>query len=502
MATNYPTSLDTSTEQPSPLAATEMDDAGFEHDVVHTNHSGAIIALETKVGTGSSTASAGTVFAGSGAGVSGWTSTPTLSSVTADLVGNADTATLASAATALATARSINGVSFDGTGDITVAAAAGTLTGATLASGVTASSLTSVGTLSGLTVSGDANFDSGTLFVDASSNRVGINTTSVSAELDVHGTSNPEIRIRATDGTSPSLYFGDETDNVRGGIVFDTSANRLQFHGYNNSIRMVIDSSGDVGIGTTLPAYRLDLNGDLRVRGTSFLENAGTGHVATFGNDMQVHDINVADTISFRGTTNASRAYLRLGDGSAQVACGPNGEVWLREASNQTAFIGAKQTNGNTGSGGNGYIGISNYCGGFTGTTAQITSTTINGVAVKRLGYLSSSLEYKSGVEDLSFSDEAFMSLKPITFHPDNTFVDTAGEKTGVVGGHYQTDDADDAAGLMPLKRAGFGWEHLLSNEETQLVATDYSYDYGALCSVLVLKLQEAMERIAALEAQ
>ena len=52
MATNYPGSLDGSTEQPSPLSTTEMDDAGFEHDVVHTNHSEAIIALETKVGTG------------------------------------------------------------------------------------------------------------------------------------------------------------------------------------------------------------------------------------------------------------------------------------------------------------------------------------------------------------------------------------------------------------------------------------------------------------------
>jgi hypothetical protein len=30
MATNYPGSLDTGTEQPSPLASTEMDDAGFE----------------------------------------------------------------------------------------------------------------------------------------------------------------------------------------------------------------------------------------------------------------------------------------------------------------------------------------------------------------------------------------------------------------------------------------------------------------------------------------
>ena len=64
--------------------------------------------------------------------------------VTGDVTGNASTATT------LETARTINGVSFNGSGDITVTAAAGTLTGATLNSSVTASSLTSVGTITSL----------------------------------------------------------------------------------------------------------------------------------------------------------------------------------------------------------------------------------------------------------------------------------------------------------------------------------------------------------------
>ncbi len=57
------------------------------------------------------------------------------------ITGNAGTATK------LATARKINTVDFDGSGDITVTAAAGTLTGDTLASTVLSSSLTSVGTI-------------------------------------------------------------------------------------------------------------------------------------------------------------------------------------------------------------------------------------------------------------------------------------------------------------------------------------------------------------------
>ena len=70
--------------------------------------------------------------------------TGSISGASTSCSGNAATATLAADATTLETPRNINGVSFDGSSNITVAAAAGTLTGATLAAGVTASSLTSV----------------------------------------------------------------------------------------------------------------------------------------------------------------------------------------------------------------------------------------------------------------------------------------------------------------------------------------------------------------------
>ena len=61
--------------------------------------------------------------------------------------GNQATSGLAATATKLATERAINGVGFDGTSAITVTAAAGTLSGNTLKSTVVASSLTSVGTI-------------------------------------------------------------------------------------------------------------------------------------------------------------------------------------------------------------------------------------------------------------------------------------------------------------------------------------------------------------------
>jgi len=72
--------------------------------------------------------------------------TATTAGTATTTIGNAGTATK------LATPRNINGIVFDGTGDITVTADAGTLTGTTLKSTVTSSSLTSVGTLANLTV--------------------------------------------------------------------------------------------------------------------------------------------------------------------------------------------------------------------------------------------------------------------------------------------------------------------------------------------------------------
>ena len=78
MATAYPGALDTSTQQPSPSSTTDIDATGYEHDAVHTNHSGAIIAVETKLGLTDSNAVSGAVLVGSGASTTSWTTTPTI----------------------------------------------------------------------------------------------------------------------------------------------------------------------------------------------------------------------------------------------------------------------------------------------------------------------------------------------------------------------------------------------------------------------------------------
>lgn len=95
----------------------------------------------TSVGTLGSLAVTGTATAGTFSG-------PLTGNVTGNVSGSSGSTTgNAATATALQTARTINGVPFDGTGNITVTAAAGSLTGTTLANNVVTSSLTSVGTI-------------------------------------------------------------------------------------------------------------------------------------------------------------------------------------------------------------------------------------------------------------------------------------------------------------------------------------------------------------------
>jgi len=137
MATNYPTSLDTSTQQPSPLATTEMDDSGFEHDVVHTNHSGAIIALETKLGLGATTAATAStnhVLVKQADGDTEWAAVPAGATPTAITVADTTDTTcsvaLFESATGDLAPKTDGGATYNaGTGTLTATAFAGPLTG-------------------------------------------------------------------------------------------------------------------------------------------------------------------------------------------------------------------------------------------------------------------------------------------------------------------------------------------------------------------------------------
>jgi len=83
-ATGYPTTLDdtnatpsASVEFPQPASSSDLDATNLEHDILHTNLSKTVVALQTKLGITDSNAAANQVLVGTGASTTAWGSTLT-----------------------------------------------------------------------------------------------------------------------------------------------------------------------------------------------------------------------------------------------------------------------------------------------------------------------------------------------------------------------------------------------------------------------------------------
>ncbi|MBI3836000.1 MAG: hypothetical protein HY287_16865 [Planctomycetes bacterium] len=103
-------------------------------------------------------------------------------------------------------------------------------------------------------------------------------TGHVNAPLVVENSGNTYVNLLSPDANESGILFGKPTGgNVAGGIVYDNVAtpDGLQFRTNGNATRMVIDSTGDVGIGTTSPSNRLTVSGS-----ANFTGNVGIGVAA------------------------------------------------------------------------------------------------------------------------------------------------------------------------------------------------------------------------------
>jgi hypothetical protein len=189
-------------------------------DATSSNSIGKIVARNSEGGFSAGTISAnlignviGNVTAESGTSTFNVIQANTF--IGATLTGNANSATQ------LATSRQINGVNFNGTSDITVTAAADTLTGNTLNSTIIQSSLQQLGTLVNLNVT-DSGVNIGSsgqlkMFVDASRPTIRSSTGILNSDMGVSG---PDISFvdsttaLSLGGPNAPAVLGDNTTNL------------------------------------------------------------------------------------------------------------------------------------------------------------------------------------------------------------------------------------------------------------------------------------------------
>ena len=125
---------------------------------------------------------------------------------------------------------------------------------------------------------------------DAPSGNVGIGTTSPSSRLHILGTGNAygltldrggssgNLNVSINDTLSTFSHTEDAGDaaNGHGGFAFTSNAaninsNELFYVSNLAGTKFLINSSGNVGIGTTSPGYKLDVNGNTNITGTCII---------------------------------------------------------------------------------------------------------------------------------------------------------------------------------------------------------------------------------------
>jgi hypothetical protein len=176
---------------------------------------------------------------------------------------------------------------------------------------------------------GDIKFDTDTLFIDSSANRVGILNTTPSHDLDVTQTGSTSARVGGTGGSGANdgtviinnggtgdamLRFDYETNTDRARIGTSTSSQQLEFYTAGNNERMRIDNSGNVLVGKTAQNHT-DVGHTLYPAGGISVVRSG-GQCAVFN----------------RTTSNGTIVDLRKDGssfGSIGVAGGSSNEVFI-----------------------------------------------------------------------------------------------------------------------------------------------------------------------------
>lgn len=341
-------------------------------------------------------------------------------SFTGSLTGNASSATI------LQTARTINGVSFDGSANITVTAAASTLTGSTLASGITASSLTSAaggtfgtnafnstaylptagGTMSGSIAMGGNNITgAGTGAFAGTGAVIVISGGGTSTMYQKWNSTGGNYFIGPSSSTGTGLLSGVSAYSF---AIVTESARDLVF-GTNNTLALTINSSQNAtfagsilgtsaSFGTSTIFSSAQLQSAMSASsGTSFastpaalrlMNTTSSGKIKVLLSDNVTQDAN----ISF----NPATGLFGLGSGTnnfEQFTINTSGQITINTANNLKYLNVAGATTGYvyqqaSNSGGGYYLAVESSSGGTfgTGTSAYASLLLTTGATSLQFG--------------------------------------------------------------------------------------------------------------------
>ena len=171
------------------------------------------------------------------------------------------------------------------------------------------------------------------------SGNVGIGTVSPEAKLHIEDSSGEAFRIISTKVGNSHIGWLSKDNYFSYGSTGKTFFRTYDGSSYSNKV--VIDSVGSVGIGTTSPGSELDVKGTLRLSGSTSgyvgLKGAASAGSTTFtlpsadGTSGQVLSTNGSGTLSWSSVSGGSlaNATTTIGTGSADAKLASNGNYDL-----------------------------------------------------------------------------------------------------------------------------------------------------------------------------
>ncbi len=227
------------------------------------------------------------------------------------------------------------------------------------------------------------------------SGNVGINTTSmvgsanfVVKSLNTTGYGGMYINMDGTSGRKP-LYGFAVSGTPKAWMYFDEATN--QYRVYNSGDRFVIDNTGNIGIGTTSPSTKLDV------------ETTGTSTVMEVTKPWTGSGTTNFDLVSVSNTYN-------FGYGTGIFSSG--GQIGIKGSSANGAQTGYGVYGQSLGAGGDSY-GIYGTASSSAGDAFGVYGTTTGGVN-QWAGYFNGKVHLENG-DDASLSSKGFLTIGTLT---------------------------------------------------------------------------------------
>lgn len=141
--------------------------------------------------------------------------------------------------------------------------------------------------------------------------------------LYLEDNTNSYISMASPESNETGILFSKPSSNVSGGMVY-TSTNRLALFAGGSS-RLNITSTGNVGIGTSAPTAKLDIEGDIVVRKST---NTATGTINALsrsgGSSLFMNGSGTVTVNGIAGGVDGMLLYLICGNGTNLVLAHEN----------------------------------------------------------------------------------------------------------------------------------------------------------------------------------